>query len=172
MDTVQQDWTREGWTQQTWTQQTWVNRAPAPQSQQRQYPRLAAALGVERRTLADVFEQVQHNLSKLRNLTLAELKLLVNVSDAERIFYLVQWERLQGHLELYGTLPEEDLWPLLETLAPIFERHFNPSFYHRSRLNDTLIALYRAEFFGLDGDVCLNLTPPSPTQRVLAWLGF
>lgn len=186
MDSVQQTWVQDNWTQQAWaqqpqSQQAWARPATGaaasqPQYQQqrpyqRPYPRLAAALGVKRRTLEDVLERVQHDLGKLRDLTLSELKLLVNVADAERIFYLVQWERLQAHLELYGTLPQDELWPLLETLVPIFERHFNPT-YGRSRLNEALIALYRAEFCGLEGEVCLNLKPPSPVDQFLRWLGF
>ena len=180
MDSVQQTWVQDNWTQQAWAQPTRgqpATGAAASQPQYRQpyqrpYPRLAAALGVERRTLEAILERVQHDLGKLRDLTLAELKLLVNVADAERIFYLVQWERLQAHLELYGTLPQDELWPLLETLVPIFERHFNPKPYRQSRLNEKLVALYRAEFRGLDGEMCLNLTPPSPARKFLQWLGL
>ncbi len=190
MDSVQQPWGHDNWTQQAWAQPT---RVPPTQSQQawtrpvaetaasqpqyetpyqRPYPRLAAALGVKRRTLEAILERVQHDLGQLRDLTLSELKLLVNVADAERIFYLVQWERLQAHLEHYGTLPQDELWPLLETLVPIFERHFNPEGRGRSRLNEELIALYRAEFCGLEGEMCLNLTPPSPVRKFLRWLGL
>ena len=142
-------------------QQRWTNVSP-----QRKRSRLAAALGVERRTLGEVLAQAHYNLPKLRTLSLADLQKLVSPADAERIFYLVQWERLQAHLEHYGTLPEENLEPLLKTLTPIFERHFSPRLYHRSRLNETLLALYRAELSGCDEDVCLTLTP-APAQRFL-----
>ena len=142
-------------------------RSAAPP--QRQRSRLAAALGVERRTLADVLAEAQYNLHKLRSLTLTDLQVLLSARDAERVFYLVQWERLQAHLELYGALPDEgELGPLLTTLTPIFERHFN----RNTRLNETLLALYRAELSGRDEDVCLTLTPPSPTRRFLGWLGL
>ncbi len=146
-------------------QKSWsVNAAP----QERKRSRLAAALGVERRTLADVLAQAQYNLDKLRSLTLTDLQLLLSVRDAERVFYLVQWEYLQAHLELYGTLPQADLEPLLKTLTPIFERHFSGN----TRLNETLLALYRAELTGRSEDVCLNLTSPSSAHRLLRWLGL
>ncbi len=148
---------------QQWT----VDTAPP----QRKRSRLAAALGVERRTLEPVLVRAQYDVRKLRTLTLTELRGFVNLADAERIFYLVQWERLQAHLELYGALPEEDLGPLLQTLTPIFERHFSGA-RDRSRLNETLVALYRAEFSGRHENLCLNLTPPSPARRFLGWLGL
>jgi hypothetical protein len=105
--------------------------------------RLAGVLGVERRALETVLAAAHHDLERLRRLTLGELRALgLPARDAERIFYLVQWERLHAHLELHGELLERpELAPLLETLAPIFERHFD----HNDRLNDALLALYRAE---------------------------
>ena len=142
-------------------QKSWpVNAAP----QERKRSRLAAALGVERRTLADVLAEAQHNLYTLRAMTLTDLQRLVSVSDAERVFYLVQWEYLQAHLELYGTLPDKsELEPLLATLTPIFERHFSRS----TRLNETLLALYRAELSARNEDTCLSLTPPSLARQFL-----
>ena len=145
-----------------------VSAAPSPRQSARQCARLAAALGVERHTLARVLAGAQHNLSQLRALTLADLRVLgVSLRDAERIFYLVQWERLQAHLERYGTLPQEDLRPLLETLTPIFDRHFSRSVC----LNETLLSLYRAEFGTYQA---VRSSPPtaSPTRRFLHWLGF
>ena len=91
-----------------------------------------------------------------------------NRRDAERIFYLVQWERLQLFLEAHGELPERtELEPLLATLSPIFERHFSRG----ERLNETLLALYRAALSGR-GDTYLTPCPPSPARRLLSWLGF
>lgn len=108
--------------------------------------RLARALGVERRSLEYAldrarYDRAHHHLEALRKLTLAELSAPpLRPGDAERIFYLVQWERLQAHLETYGELPEPaELTPLLEALTPIFERHFSRS----ARLNETLLGLYQ-----------------------------
>ncbi len=156
---------------QPWT----VGPLPAKPKPKRR-SRLAAALGLERNTLETILTGVQHDLQHdlqtLRRLTLDDLLALgVRVNDAERLFYLVQWERLQAHLEHRGVLPEtSELGPLLETLTPIFERHFS----RNARLNDTLITLYRTEFSQPDEgeDLCLNLTPPSPTRRFLGWLGL
>lgn len=135
----------------------------------RRQHRLAAALGVERRALDLVLTEAQHNLYKLRSLTLTDLlALAIYPRDAERIFYLVQWEQLQAHLEVQGELPETGkLTPLLDTLAPIFERHFSQG----ARLNETLVARYRAEL-GRDTETCLTLTPPNPAKRFLLWLGL
>ena len=133
-------------------------------------PRLAAALGVEVRALTRAFGATGYNLSRLRTLSLADLQALeLRPHDAERLFYLVQWEYLQDHLERHGELPETGkLEPLLATLNPIFIRHFSRS----ERLNETLIALYRSELTVAAGERCLELTPPSPTSRLLRWLGF
>ena len=143
--------------------------APPPQRRNapRQHVRLAAALGVERRTLEVVLARAQRKLDNLRALPLGELKRLVGPADAERVFYLVQWERIQAHLELYGTLPDEDLGSLLKTLTPIFERHFSQGV----RLNDALTR-YRSELVSPAPDTCLSLTPPPPSRRFLRWLGF
>lgn len=129
--------------------------------------RLARSLGVERRSLATVLERAQNNLHRLRALTLPELLALgLRPRDAERIFYLVQWERLQAHLEKRGELPgSAELAPLLEILNPIFERHFSRG----ARLSETLVALYRAELSGQDSG-SLTLVPPSPAKRFLLWL--
>ena len=111
--------------------------------------RLARALGVERRAVEHALDRA-HHLEALRKLTLAELSAPpLRPGDAERIFYLVQWERLQAHLETYGELPEPaELTPLLETLTPIFERHFSRS----TRLNETLLELYRGAFADVQPD--------------------
>jgi len=144
----------------------WATFAAPPRKTR--LPRLARSLGVERRALATVFGRAQNNLRRLRALTLPELLALgLRPRDAERIFYLVQWERLQAHLERRGELPESaELAPLLKALNPIFERHFSRG----SRLSETLVALYRAELSGGDGGGCLTLVPPSPTKRLLRWL--
>lgn len=133
-------------------------------------PRLAAALGVEPWALELVLATTGHTLSQLRALSLTDLLALkIRTRDAERLFYLVQWERLQEHLERHGELPERDeLEPLLATLNPIFIRHFSRS----ERLSETLIALYRSELSGRTTEKCLNLTPPNPASRLLRWLGF
>ena len=146
----------------------WATLAAPPR--RTRLPRLACALGVERRSLATVLGRAQNNLHRLRALTLPELLALgLRSGDAERIFYLVQWERLQAHLERRGELPgSAELTPLLATLNPIFERHFSRG----SRLNETLVALYRAELSGRDAEPCLSLVPPSPTKRLLRWLGL
>ena len=145
-----------------------VSAAPSARQSVRQCARLAAALGVERRMLAQVLAGAQHNLHHLRTMTLADLGALnVTLRDAERIFYLVQWERLQAHLEQCETLPQEDLGPLLETLTPIFDRHFSRNI----RLNETLLALYRTEF-GTRKAVRPSPLPSSPTRRFLHWLSF
>lgn len=133
-------------------------------------PRLARALGVRRQALSAVLGKAQHNLCKLRALTLAELLALgIGARDAERLFYLVQWEGLQAHLGHYGELPDKlELAPLLDILNPIFERHFSRG----ARLSETLIALYRAELSGQPTETCLSLTPPNPAKRLLLWLGL
>ena len=133
-------------------------------------PRLAAALGVERRALGLVFGSVHYNLGRLRALSLADLlRLNIRLRDAERLFYLVQWEGLQAHLESHGELPGvRDLEPLLATLNPLFIRHFSQG----ERLNETLIALYRGELSQEARERCLELTPPTRARRVLGWLGL
>lgn len=145
----------------------WATFAAPPRKTR--LPRLAGVLGVERRSLATVLKRAQNNLHRLRALTLPELLVLgLRPRDAERIFYLVQWERLQAYLERRGELPESaELAPLLEALNPIFERHFSRG----SRLNETLIALYRAELTGGDSSG-LTLVPPSSAKCFLTWLGF
>lgn len=122
--------------------------------------RLAGVLGVERRALETVLTAAHHDLERLRRLTLGDLRTLgLRTHDAERIFYLVQWERLQAHLELHGELLERPkLAPLLGTLAPIFERHFD----RNARLNDALLALYRAE---LSDHGATPVTTRSPDER-------
>lgn len=133
-------------------------------------PRLARALGVRRRALSAVLGKAQHNLHSLRELTLTDLLALgIGARDAERIFYLVQWEWLQAHLGHYGELPHSHgLTPLLDTLGPIFERHFS----HNARLSEALIALYRAELSEQGTETCLNPTPPGPVKHFLLWLGL
>jgi hypothetical protein len=144
--------------------------APSTSSRHSRLSRLARTLGVRRQTLSAVFGKAQHNLRRLRELTLVELlELGIGTRDAERLFYLVQWERLQAHLGHYGKLPDSrELAPLLATLNPIFERHFSQD----GRLSEALIALYRAELAGQDAETCLDLTPPSPAKRLLLWLGL
>lgn len=144
--------------------------APSTLPRSNRLSRLARALGVRRQALSAVLGKAQHNLYKLRALTLAELLALgIGTRDAERLFYLVQWERLQAHLGHYGELPDSlELVPLLETLNPIFERHFS----QEGRLSDTLIALYRAGLSGREAETCLNLMPPNPVKRLLLWLGL
>lgn len=142
-----------------------------PQAQPRlrsAVPRLARALGVERRALGHALNRARHDLTALRKLTLADLsKPPLRTGDAERIFYLVQWERLQAHLETHGKLPEPaELAPLLETLTPIFERHFSRT----ARLNETLLSLYRAE---LGADAHAELTAQNPAgfwQHFVFWM--
>lgn len=135
----------------------------------KRYAKLSAALGVERRGLEAVLTAVRGDLQDLRALGLADLLALTNRCDAERIFYLVQWERLQVHLEAHGELPERaELEHLLATLTPIFERHFSRG----ERLNETLLALYRAALSGRGESTYLTPRPPSPAQRLLTWLGF
>lgn len=132
--------------------------------------RLASALGVERRALEHALSATHYNLGKLRALSLPDLLALgIRNRDAERLYYLVQWERLQDHLERHGELPERDeLEPLLAALNPIFIRHFS----RVERLNETLIALYRSELSGQAEERCLELTPPNPASRLFRWLGF
>ncbi len=132
--------------------------------------RLASALGVDTRALERAFSATRYSLSRLRALSLPEVQALgLRLRDAERLYYLVQWEYLQDHLERHGELPEVGtLEPLLATLNPIFIRHFSRG----ERLNETLIALYRNELTAATGERCLELTPPSPTSRFLRWLGL
>lgn len=147
--------------------QYWTTPSTPPRGHR--LPRLARALGVRRWALSAVLGRAQHNLHSLRELTLTDLLALdIGARDAERIFYLVQWERLQAHLGHYGELPHShELAPLLETLSPIFERHFS----RNARLSEALIALYRAEL-GRDAEACLTLTLPHPAKRFLLWLGL
>ncbi len=141
-------------------------RAPPPRGR---HAKLAAALGVERRGLETVLGATRGDLHDLRALGLADLMALTNRRDAERIFYLVQWERLQVFLEAHGELPgAAELEPLLATLAPIFARHFSRG----ERLNETLLALYRAALSGRGEATYLTPRPPSPARRLLTWLGF
>lgn len=141
-------------------------RAPPPQQR---HAKLAAALGVERRGLDAVLGAARNDLQGLRALGLADLAALTNRRDAERIFYLVQWERLQVFLEAHGELPAAaELGPLLATLTPIFERHFSRG----DRLNETLLVLYRAALLGRGEATYLTPRPPSPARRLLTWLGF
>jgi hypothetical protein len=148
--------------------QYWTTPSTPPRSHR--LSRLARALGVRRQALSAVLGKAQHNLYKLRELTLTDLLALgIGTRDAERLFYLVQWERLQAHLGHYGELPDSlELAPLLETLNPIFERHFSQD----GRLSDALIALYRAELAGQPTETCLSLTPPNPAKRLWLWLGL
>lgn len=148
--------------------QYWTTPSTPPRGHR--LPRLARALGVRRRALSAVLGKAQHNLHSLRKLTLTDLLALgVGARDAERIFYLVQWEGLQAHLELHGELPDKlELTPLLDTLTPIFKRHFSRG----ARLSETLIALYRAELAEQNAETCLDLTPPNPAKRLLLWLGI
>lgn len=144
--------------------------APKVQSTRNRLGRLAGALGAERAALSTVLGAAQGSLHGLRRLTLSDLlELELRERDAERIFYLVQWEGLQAHLERRGELPgSAELAPLLATLNPIFERHFSRG----ARLSETLVALYRAELSGQDSDGCLTLVPPSPTKRLLHLFGL
>ena len=133
-------------------------QAQAQPQPRRCAPRLARALGVERRALEHALNRARHDLTALRNLTLTDLYApALRTGDAERIFYLVQWERLQAHLETHGELPEPDvLTPLLDTLTPIFERHFSRT----ARLNETLLGLYRAEL-GVDAHADVTTQHPA-----------
>ena len=146
----------------------WTTPSTPPRSNR--LSRLARALGVRQQALSVVLGKAQHNLYRLRALTLADLLALgIGTRDAERLFYLVQWERLQAHLGHYGELPDShELAPLLDTLNPIFERHFSQD----GRLSEALLALYRAEFVEQDAEACLDLTPPNPARRLLLWLGL
>lgn len=131
--------------------------------------KLATALGVERGGLDAVLRAAHGNLVELRALGLAEMSALARRRDAERIFYLVQWERLQAHLRAHGELPEPgELEPLLALLNPIFERHFS----RNSRFNETLLSLYRAALSSRGEETYLTPHPPSPARRLLTWLGF
>lgn len=116
-----------------------------------------------------MLDTTRNDLHDLRALGLADLTALTTRRDAERIFYLVQWERLQVFLEAHGELPERtELEPLLATLTPIFERHFSRG----EHLNETLLALYRAALSGRGAATYLTPRPPSPARRLLTWLGF
>ncbi len=151
------------------TRQFGTRRPYRAAPQRGRHAKLAAALGVERRGLETVLGVTRGDLHDLRALGLADLAALTTRRDAERIFYLVQWERLQLFLEAHGELPERtELEPLLAALTPIFERHFSRG----ERLNETLLALYRAALSGRGGSTYLTLRPPSPARRLLTWLGF
>lgn len=154
--------------QTRWHIERQPSRAETPKKTR--LPQLAKALGVERQSLETVLRAAQHNLCKLRDLNLSALHLLgVRPRDAERLYYLVQWERLQAHLERHGELPgSAELEPLLSTLNPIFRKHFS----HNGRLNETLIALYRTELTLRPEESCLEVTSVTPTRRFLGWLGF
>ena len=146
-----------------------TGRPHRTQPQRQRHAKLAAALGVDRRGLETVLNKARNDLNDLRALGLADLTALTTRRDAERIFYLVQWERLQLFLEAHGELPERtELEPLLATLTPIFERHFSRG----ERLNETLLALYRAALSGRGEGTYLTPRPPSPARRLLTWLGF
>ena len=134
----------------------------------RRHAKLASALGVERQGLEAVLDKAR-DLHSLRALGLADLLALTNRRDAERIFYLVQWERLQVHLGAHSELPAAaELEPLLATLTPIFEQHFSRS----ERLSETSLALYRSALPGRGAATYLTPRPPSPARRLLTWLGF
>ena len=145
------------------------SRRPHLAPPRQRHAKLAAALGVDRRGLETVLNKARNDLNDLRALGLADLTALTNRRDAERIFYLVQWERLQVFLGAHGELPERtELEPLLKALTPIFERHFSRG----ERLNETLLALYRAALSGRGESTYLTPRPPSPARRLLTWLGF
>lgn len=104
--------------------------------------RVNAALNAFRRTPR---ARAGSDLAKLRQLSLAELTALpeLTLEEAEKLFYVVQWERLQAHLELCGTLPgDAELGPLLASLNPLFERHFHA----RIQLSAPFVKDYRALF--------------------------
>lgn len=123
--------------------------------------RIAHTLGVERSSLALALSRARYNLTALRSLTLTDLLALeMRPGDAERIFYLVQWERLQAHLDTTGELPDAaELTPLLRLLTPIFEHHFSRG-AAGARLNETLLTCYRAV---LEPDAAPT---PDPVEQV------
>lgn len=141
--------------------------APKVRPMRNRLGRLASALGVERSALTTALGAAQGTLQGLRRLTLSDLlELELRLGDAERIFYLVQWERLQAHLERRGELPESgELESLLRVLIPIFERHFSRG----AHLSDALLA-YRAEFSGNESGYDPALAPTGLAERARRWL--
>jgi len=137
---------------------------------------LAEVLGVRRRTVRAVFEHVAYDLVVLRQLRLEELEALPGVGgeSARKLFYFVQWERLQSHLEANGELPEpETLVPLLGSLTPIYERHFKDKDLSRGGS----LSLYReqlakSQVFSPWGCSYAGFRTRSPLRCFLAWLGF
>lgn len=135
----------------------------------------ARVLATSGEAVEAIFTHAQFDSSRLQRLSLAQLAALPGVTavDAEKVFYLVQWERLQAHLELHGALPEgAELAPLLATLAPIFERHFRA----HDRLNAAFLTRYRALLTVRQRAwwqrPCLELLPNPPTIRLLVRLGL
>jgi hypothetical protein len=107
--------------------------------------KVACALGVRRRALEAVFTAAAFDPGEVQRLSLAQLAAFPEVAleEAEKLFYFVQWERLQTHLELCGSLPgDAELAPLLASLQPLFERHFRA----RIQLSASLVRAYRALF--------------------------
>ena len=87
----------------------------------------AHALSVARKEVRTLLNVVDKDLLRLEALTLSELETVRGVSrcTAQKVFYAVQVERLQRHLEDCGALPEpEVLEPLLSVLKPIYAAHF------------------------------------------------
>ena len=87
----------------------------------------ASSLSVARQEVRTLLKFVGRDLLRLEALTLGELEAVPDVSrsTAQKVFYAVQVERLQRHLEDCGALPEPDvLTPLRELLKPIYEAHF------------------------------------------------
>lgn len=137
---------------------------------------LADALGVAKPAVQRVLAHADFDVEALKHFSLLELGALPGMTQdaAEKLFYLVQWEHLQAHLELHGSLPESaELEPLLSTLTPIFERHFRDT----DRLNAAFLRRYRAHLAGSQRPCrwqrpCLELLPKLPKSRFLTWLGF
>ena len=119
---------------------------------------------------------VGYDLGALRRLSLVELGALPGMTPdaAEKLFYLVQWEGVQAHLELHGSLPERaKLGPLLDVLTPIFERHFETT----DRLSAEVLTRYRAQLAAQRRSCwgqrpCLEGLPRPTRARLLTWLGF
>ena len=100
----------------------------------------ASRLQLNKDEVKAVIHSVKGDVGRLEALTLQHLEETgISEETAQKLFYFVQWDKLQRHLEMYDALPESaDLELLLSTLALIRERHFQ-----RLYISASLVAMYR-----------------------------
>lgn len=102
----------------------------------------ASRLHLDKEEVKAVIRSVGGNIERLEALTLERLEATgISEATAQKLFYFVQWSKLQRHLEMYDTLPESADLEVLTTLALIRERHFQ-----RLYISASLVSMYRAAY--------------------------